>query len=130
MNTHAIEWLNQEENDRKSLLPVLSKANRTACYVAKIISILVIAIMLVIVSYMALMSPAMLPLLQAGVALTGFIFLALAIDSEKASNTVLLAATGIALPILAGLSTMLLPGYIVVASTVIVAWITASIIRR
>lgn len=130
MSTHAINWLNNETPERKPMLPTLSKANDTACYAVKVISVLVVAIALNMIVYMALITPALAPSLHAILTASGFIFLALAIDAENPLKAWSLAATGIALPIFAGLSFAVTPSFTIAAAALVVLWITASILRR
>jgi hypothetical protein len=60
---------------------------------------------------------------------SGFIFLALAIDSEKPAVGLQLA-TGIALPVLALLSSRVAGEFAIIAAVVVAAWLAASILRR
>ena len=60
---------------------------------------------------------------------SGFIFLALAIDSEK-QTIGWLFATGIALPVLAMLSSYVAVEFAVVAAVIVAAWVVASTLRQ
>ena len=130
MNTHVIEWLNNETPERKPMLPALRQAKHTACYAAKVISILVVAIAVNMGVYVALTTPALAPVLHATLTLSGFLFLAFAVDEDNPVIAWSLAATGVILPVLAGLSSMLAPGFTIAAAALVVLWITASILRR
>jgi len=130
MTTHIINWINNDTTERKPVLPALRKAKNSACYAAKVFSILVLAIGVNGTVFMALTNPSIAPILHATLAISGFVFLALAVDAEKPTLAWSLAATGVALPVLAGLSSMHTPGLTIIAAALLVLWVTASLLRR
>ncbi len=130
MKTQVINWAANEKPQLPPMLPVVKKVNHALCYVAKVVSNLIAALVVVLGTYAAMMSPAVEPILQAGIAISGLIFLAMAIDAENKPTAWLLAATGIALPILAKLSSIVAQEFILAAATLLVVWITASILKR
>ena len=74
-------------------------------------------------------APDLLIYLQAGLWASGFLFLGLAIDGEDSTVAPALA-TGIALPVLAVISSRVAPEIALVAATIIAIWIAAAIWRR
>ena len=68
--------------------------------------------------------------LQAMLGTGGFVFLALAVDSDKALTALLQLATGIALPVLAWLSSREAVEIVLVASALVAVWVASGIIRR
>jgi hypothetical protein len=68
--------------------------------------------------------------LQATTWAAGFVFLGLALESERAETALLLSATGVALPVLAYLSSTLAVELAIVAATLVAAWIAAALLRR
>lgn len=68
--------------------------------------------------------------LQATLGAGGFVFLALAIDSESPQTALLQLATGIALPALAWLSSREAVEIALVASALVAVWVAAGIFRR
>jgi hypothetical protein len=65
--------------------------------------------------------------LQALFGAGGFVFLALAVDSETPQTALLQLATGIALPVLAWLSSREATEIALVAAALVAAWITAAV---
>lgn len=76
------------------------------------------------------MTPRIESLIQASLPTTGFVFLALAINSGKASARWLLAATGLALPLLAQLSTGGAQEFTIMAAILLALWISNAILSR
>jgi hypothetical protein len=68
--------------------------------------------------------------LQATTWAAGFVFLGLALESERAETALLLSFTGVALPVLAYLSSTLAVELAIVAATLVAAWIAAALLRR
>jgi hypothetical protein len=68
--------------------------------------------------------------LQATTWAAGFVFLGLALESERAETALFLSATGVALPVLAYLSSTLAVELAIVAATLVAAWIAAALLRR
>ena len=64
--------------------------------------------------------------LQAAIAVTGFIFLALAIDT-RFPTALALAASGVALPALALLSFHVVPEFAILAAVILAGWLAAII---
>ena len=87
------------------------------------------ALALVVGAAWAITLPSLEQFLQASLWASGFVFLALAIDSEKPTVGGLLA-TGIALPALALLSSHVAGEFAIVAAVITAAWVAASILRR
>jgi hypothetical protein len=61
---------------------------------------------------------------------SGFVFLGLAVESESAELSILNLATGIALPVLALLSSRFAVELTIVAAALVAAWVAAAILRR
>jgi hypothetical protein len=58
------------------------------------------------------------------------VFLGLALESESAEVSVLNLVTGLALPALALLSSRIAIEFVIVAATLVAAWVAAGILRR
>ena len=74
-------------------------------------------------------APGLVVYLQATLWASGFVFLGLAIDSEKPVPSLSLA-TGIALPILTVLSSRVAVEIAIVAAVLVAVWVAAAIWRR
>jgi hypothetical protein len=68
--------------------------------------------------------------LHAGLWAAGFVYLALAVDSESRLDSLLLAASGLALPVLALLGSRLAGEFAIVAAAVVAVWVFGILMRR
>ena len=68
--------------------------------------------------------------LQAALGVGGFVFLAQAVDSESPQAALLQLATGIALPVLAWLSSREAVEIAIVAAALVAVWVAAGIMKR
>ncbi|MGD8580603.1 MAG: hypothetical protein PVI46_14865, partial [Lysobacterales bacterium] len=84
--------------------------------------------MLIAASWM-LSAPGLLPYLQAALWGAGFVFSALAVEAERPHVAALLLTTGLALPVLAWLSSRVAVEFIVVAAALIAAWLVAAVLK-
>jgi hypothetical protein len=134
MNTHtlksAIEWSPIRARESRivlnpSLKPrgVLRLAARALLAVAPALAILVGSAWLVNLPDAAIY-------LQATLGAGGFVFLALAVEAENPQAALLQLATGIALPVLAWLSSREAVEIAIVAAALVAAWVAAGIFRR
>jgi hypothetical protein len=60
----------------------------------------------------------------------GFVFLALAVEADSPYAALLYLATGVALPLLAWLSSRIAVELIIVAAVLVAVWVAAAILRR
>jgi hypothetical protein len=129
MKTHTIEWLQNDFPSRTAIAGSAKTLNRILGLAAKGFTALVPALAIVVGAVWAITLPGLEQFLQASLWASGFIFLALAVDSEKPAVGLQLA-TGIALPVLALLSSRVAGEFAIIAAVVVAAWIAASILRR
>ena len=129
MRTQTIEWFQNDLPSRTAIAGSVRTLNRILCLAAKGFTALVPALALVVGAAWAITLPSLEQFLQASLWASGFVFLALAIDSEKPAIGWLLA-TGIALPVLALLSSFVAGEFAIVAAVIVAAWVAASILRR
>lgn len=143
MTTHAIEsaiespiksagdWSPERTRDQRLILnpglqpglnlrAALCRATRALVALASALAILVGSAWLVDLPHAAVYLQA---LLGAG----GFVFLALAVDSARPQTALLQLATGIALPVLAWLSSREAVEIALLASALVAVWITAAV---
>lgn len=130
MHTQPIECLQIDSPERTSIIPEVRKLTRALNYAAKVISIPALALVMAIGAYETIMTPGLESLLRASLSVSGFIFLALAVDSKKTSTGWLLAATGLALPVLAQLSASGAQEFTIMAVMLVALWVTPAILRR
>ena len=129
MKTQTIEWFQNDFPIRTSTADSVRTLNRILCLATKGFTALVPALALVVGAAWAITLPSLEQFLQASLWASGFVFLALAIDSEKPTVGWLLA-TGIALPVLALLSSHVAGEFAIVAAAITAVWVAASILRR
>ena len=123
------EYLQVDAPGRTSITPVVKKLASALHQAAKVISIPALTMAIVAGVFETIMTPGLEIILQAGLFVSGFLFLALAVDAEKASTGWLLAATGIALPVLAWLSTDGSRAFTFAAVLLIALWVTAATVK-
>lgn len=142
MKTHAIEWATTPGRDSRivpnpihnpthnlqrslprSLTGVLSLATRALLATVVALAIVVGAAWLVTLPEFAIY-------LQAALWAGGFVFVALAVESDSPLAAVLQLATGIALPVLAWLSSRSAVELAIVAAALVAAWVATAVFRR
>ena len=126
MKTHAIEWTNI--NNTTASNPV-GRLNNALSQATKVFLALVPALAVVVAAAWLVTAPGLVVYLQATLWASGFVFMGLAIDSEKPAPGLSLA-TGIALPILAVLSSRVAVEIAIVAAALVAAWVATAIWRR
>ena len=129
MKTQTIEWFQNDFPSRTAIAGSVRTLNRVLCLAAKGFTALVPALAIVVGAAWAITLPSLEQFLQVSLWASGFVFLALAIDSEKPTVGSLLA-TGIALPVLALLSSHVAGEFAIVAAVIVAAWVAASILKR
>jgi len=129
MKALTIEWPQNDFLSRTAIAGSTRTLNRALYLAAKGFTALVPALAIVIGAVWAITVPGVEQFIQASLWATGFIFLALAIDSNKPTVGLALA-TGVALPVLALLSSNVAGEFAIVAASLVATWVTASILRR
>lgn len=129
MKTQTIESFQNDFTVNTAVADWVRTLNRVLCLAAKGFTALVPALAIVVGAVWAITVPSLEQYLQASLWASGFVFLALAIDSAKPTVAKTLA-TGIALPVLALLSTSVASEFAIVAAVIVAAWVAASILRR
>jgi len=130
MKTHSIEWSPVVTLNRRIALNPLGQLRNLLALATKASLALVSALALVVAATWLVTLPDQVVYLQATIWVAGFVFIGIAIESESAEAAILGLATGIALPVLAFLSSGVAVEFIVVAATLVAAWIAAAILRR
>ena len=129
MKTQTIEWFQNDFPSSTAIAGSVRTLNRVLCLAAKGFTALVPALAIVVGAAWAITLPSLEQFLQVSLWASGLVFLALAIDSEKPTVGSLLA-TGIALPVLALLSSHVAGEFAIVAAVIVAAWVAASILKR
>jgi len=129
MKSHAIEWSNLESHRAETTISASSKLHNVLHIAAKSFMAIVPALAIVVGSAWLITMPDLVVYLQATLWASGFLFLGLALDSEAPANGLHLV-TGIALPILAMLSSYVAVELAVVAAALVGIWVAAGIFRR
>ena len=128
MRTQTVEWFQNDLPSETAIAGSVRTMNRILCLAAKGFTALVPALAIVVGTAWAITLPGLEQFLQASLWASGFVFLALAIDSEKPTIGWLLA-TGIALPVLALLSSFVAGEFAIVAAVIVAAWMAAATLR-
>jgi len=129
MKTHSIEWSNIESRDTANTFSTVSRLNKALCLASKAFMAAVPALAIIVGAAWLVAAPDLVVYLQATLWASGFVFLGLALESKKATIFASLA-TGIALPVLALLSSKVAPELAIVAATIVAAWVAVGIFRR
>jgi hypothetical protein len=129
MKTHAIVWSNIENHRSERTIHKVGQLNQAMWGTAKAFMAIVPALAIVVGSAWLITMPDLVVYLQATIWASGFLFLGLALDSQPPFNGMHLA-TGIALPVLAMLSSYVAVELVVFAAALVAIWVAAGIFRR
>ena len=129
MKTHTIEWTDINNHGTTNARNPVGRLNSALSLATKAFLALVPALAIVVAAAWLITAPGLVVYLQAALWASGFVFLGLAIDSEKPVPSLSLA-TGIVLPVLAVLSSRVAVEIAIVAAVLVAAWIAAAIWRR
>ena len=130
MRTHTLEWSEIRTGESHVSLDPVRKLPLLLKQVARAFLALVPALGIVVAASWLITLPDQVVYLQALTWAAGFVFLGLAIESETADGAILSLATGLALPLLALLSSRVAMELVVVAAALVAAWVAAAILRR
>lgn len=130
LNIVISECLRIDSPGRASMYPIAGKLNRALRHAAKVISLAALTLAIIIGIYETLLTPSMELILRAGLYVSGYVFLAMAVDSQKTSTGWLLAATGIALPVLSYLGAGGNRVFTILAMLLVALWAISSVQRR
>lgn len=130
MKTHSIEWSRIDAPDSHVVLDPVKQLSGLMSLASRALLALVPALAIVVGAAWLITLPDMALFLQASIWAGGFVFLGLAIEAETAELSILNLATGIALPVLALLSSNVGLELVIVAATLVAAWVAAGILRR
>jgi len=129
MKTHSIEWTRIHNGNTIIAQNPVGRLNHLLHMATKAFLALVPAAAIVVGSAWLITVPDLAVFLQATLWTSGFVFLGLAIDTEKPVNGLSLA-TGIALPVLAVMSSRVSVEIALLAAALVAIWIAAAIWRR
>jgi hypothetical protein len=134
MKTQAIEWSPLRGRDSRIVLnPGYSlprQLHGALSLAARALLALVAAAAVVVAAAWLVTLPEFAPYLQAAIWAGGFVFVALAVESDSPLAALLLLATGIAMPALAWLSSRVAVELALVAAALVAVWAAAAIFRR
>jgi hypothetical protein len=129
MKTQSINWTISHSTQSGATWNPAVSLNSLLCQAARVFVAFVPALAIVVLAAWAITVPSMAQLTQASMWATGFIFLALAIESRKPTIGLLLS-TGVALPVLALLSSHVAVEFAVIAAALVALWVGSFILRR
>jgi hypothetical protein len=129
MKTHTINWTHIHSGGTAITSNPVGRLNLALHLATKTFLAVVPALALVVGAAWLVTVPDLVVYLQATLWASGFVFLGLAIDTQKPVNGLSLV-TGIALPVLALLSSRLSVEIAIVAAALVAGWIAAAIWHR
>ena len=130
MKTQAIEWNEQIAAPKSGTLNPAKKLNSATRLLDRCFLAAAPALALIVGAALLVSMPDLVVYLQAALWASGFVFFGLALDSEKATLGLLNLATGIAVMALALLSSYFAVELLIVAVTIVAAWVATAILRR
>lgn len=130
MKTQSIELFPLVHRDGTAVRNALPRLRSATGLTARTLVALVPALALVVGSAWLVTLPDLVPYLQAATWAVGLVFLALAVESERGDTALLMSFTGVALPVLAFLSSRVATELAIVAATLVAAWVVAAVVRR
>jgi hypothetical protein len=126
MKTYTIEWTAANSSGNTKSYNPARKLNRALCLASNLFLAVVPALAVIVGAAWLITAPDLVVYLQVGLWLIGFIFLGLAVDSVKPTNTLFLL-TGLALPVLALMSSHLAVEIALLAVVILAAWTAVAI---
>jgi len=129
MKTHSIQWTDINDSSTAISQNPVGSINSVMHTATKAFLALVPALAVVVGSAWLVTVPDLVIYLQATLWASGFVFMGLSIDAEKPANALSLL-TGIALPVLAVLSSRVAVEIAIIATALVAAWVAAAIWRR
>jgi len=129
MNTHLIEWSTIGARGKRMALDPARQLRGLLRLATKALLALVPALAIVVGAAWLVNTPDLVIYLQVLTWASGFVFLGLAVESETAEVSILGLATGIALPVLALLSSTVAVELAIVAATLAAAWVAAALLQ-
>ena len=126
----AIDWTPFHTRDSRTVLTSPRPLHGLLGVTAKALLALAPALALVVGAAWLANMPQLVVYLQVLAWAGGFVFLALAVEAESPHAAVVNLAVGIALPVLALLSSRVAVELVIVAAALVAAWVAAAILRR
>ena len=130
MKTQSIELFPRVHRQGATVSNALPRFRSATCLTVRTLVALVPALALVVGSAWLVTLPSLMPYLQATTWAAGFAFLGLAVESERSDTALMMSLTGIALPVLAVLSSRVATELAIVAATLVAVWVVAALMRR
>ncbi len=128
MKTHAIKRATFSSHQKANPVAIANGVNHGLRLAAKAFMATVPALAIVVLATWLVTMPDLVVYLQATLWASGFVFLGLAIDSESPDNGLSLL-TGIALPVLAVMSSRVAVEIAIIDSVIIALWLAVAIWR-
>jgi hypothetical protein len=130
MKTQAIEWNERIAAPNSGTLNPAKKLNSATRLLNRSFLAAAPALALIVGAALLVSMPDLVVYLQAALWASGFVFFGLALDSEKPTLGLLNLATGIAVMALALLSSIFAIELLIVAVTIVAAWVATGILRQ
>lgn len=126
----AIEWPTFHTRDSHTVLTSPRPLHGILGMTAKVLLALAPALALVVGAAWLASAPHLVVYLQVLAWTGGFVFLALAVEADSPYDAIANLALGLALPLLAWLSSRFAVELVIVAAALVAVWVGAAILRR
>ena len=130
MKTQSIELFPHPRRNESTARYALPRLNSVMGLTMRTMLALVPALAIVVSSAWLVTIPELVVYLQATTWAVGFVFLGLAVESERSESALMLSLTGIALLTLAFLSSRVAVELAIVAAMLLAVWLVAALVRR
>jgi asparagine N-glycosylation enzyme membrane subunit Stt3 len=130
MKTQSIELFPHLRRNESTARYGLPRLNSVMGLTMRAMLALVPALAIVVSSAWLVTIPELVVYLQAVTWAVGFVFLGLAVESERPESALMLSLTGIALLTLAFLSSRVAVELAIVAAMLLAVWLVAALVRR
>jgi len=130
MKTYSIEWSPVTSRESRVILNPVRQIPGVLKLATRALLALLPAVAISLGATWLVSLPELVVFLQAALWAAGFVFVGLALESESVEVSILNLATGIALPVLALLSSRVAIEFAIIAATLVAAWVAAGILRR
>jgi len=129
MKSQTIEWTTLDKLNRETGFTPTNRINKAMWLPAKVFLATVPTLAILVFAAWLISVPGLVIYLQATLWASGFLFLGLAIDSPKPVN-ILSLLTGIALPLLAFLSSRIAVEIAIIPAAITALWVAGIIWKR
>jgi hypothetical protein len=130
MKSHSIAWSNLESRNTENSIDPIGRLSKALWLVAKTFVAVVPALAILTGAAWLITAPELTVYLQAVLWTAGFVFLGLAIDSERGWVSIASLVMAVTLPTLALLSSSIAVELAMIAAALVAVWVAVVIFRQ